>query len=532
MSSRLIVKNLPPYCTPDRLKQHFQQKGAPVGTITDAKVSFKPDGTSRRFGFIGYKTPQEAARAQEWFNKTFIDSARLDVKVVEEKGHEPAPRPNKRARTGPSPSELTDSKSKPTTPAEPAKGNRQLDQFMEVMQPRTKKGPSWANDAATAEPVIPEPAPLPAPTKEPTGDEDVAMEDATEEIPAAEPISDMDWLKQRMSSNVDKVVEEKAFEQSDDEDDTKDRQMEVEQPKVEERKDPVKETILQTSRLFVRNLTFSCTEEELSEHFRPFGQITQVHIPVDLNTKQGKGLAYVTFATPAEAVAAYEALDKSPFQGRLLHILGAVDRRGNADVEGEGKKKTVKGEIQAKRKAMAGKEFNWSMLYMNSDAVASSIADRMSISKAAILNPDPSESSTNPAVKLALAETHIITETKAYLEQNGVVLSAFSTKARSDTVILVKNIPYGTTEAQIREMFEPHGELARVLVPPAGTIAVVEYVNANEAAKGFKAVAYRRLGNSIIYLERGPVGMFAEGDVQPSTSPDTAELLSKTAIKF
>ncbi|KAJ3505825.1 hypothetical protein NMY22_g17442 [Coprinellus aureogranulatus] len=254
------------------LKQHFQQKGAPAGTITDAKVSFKPDGTSRRFGFVGYKTPQEAAKAQEWFNKTFIDSARLDVKVVEEKGHEPAPRPNKRARTGPSPSELTDSKSKPTTPAEPAKGNRQLDQFMEVMQPRTKKGPSWANDAATAEPVIPEPAALPAPTREPTGDEDVAMEDATEEAPAAEPISDMDWLKQRVSSNVDKVVEEKAFEQSDDEDDTKDRQMEVEQPKAEERKDPVKETILQTSRLFVRNLTFSCTEEELSEHFRPYGE--------------------------------------------------------------------------------------------------------------------------------------------------------------------------------------------------------------------------------------------------------------------
>jgi multiple RNA-binding domain-containing protein 1 len=155
----------------------------------------------------------------------------------------------------------------------------------------------------------------------------------------------------------------------------------------------------------------------------------------------------------------------------------------------------------------------------------------MSIPKSAILNPDPSGSSTNPAVKLALAETHIITETKAYLEQHGVVLSSFSTKARSDTVLLVKNIPYGTTEAQIREMFEPHGALARVLVPPAGTIAVVEYVKADEAAKGFKAVAYRRLGNSVVYLERGPVGMFIEGDTGPSKSADTQELLSKTVIK-
>ena len=44
------------------------------------------------------------------------------------------------------------------------------------------------------------------------------MEDAADAAPAGEPVSDMEWLKQRMSSNVDKVVEEKAFEQSDDED--------------------------------------------------------------------------------------------------------------------------------------------------------------------------------------------------------------------------------------------------------------------------------------------------------------------------
>lgn len=92
----------------------------------------------------------------------------------------------------------------------------------------------------------------------------------------------------------------------------------------------------------------------------------QVHIPLDPSTNQPKGLAYITFASPDEAVAAYEALDKTSFQGRLIHILGAVDRRGAAPNPGEGGKKvTVKGEREAKRKAVAGKEFNWSMLYMN-----------------------------------------------------------------------------------------------------------------------------------------------------------------------
>jgi multiple RNA-binding domain-containing protein 1 len=87
---------------------------------------------------------------------------------------------------------------------------------------------------------------------------------------------------------------------------------------------------------------------------------------LDPATKQRKGLAYVTFARSTEALAAYEALDKKSFQGRLLHILAAVDRKGRLEVvEGDGKKKSVKDEKNAKRKAMAGKEFNWSMLYMN-----------------------------------------------------------------------------------------------------------------------------------------------------------------------
>ena len=57
-------------------------------------------------------------------------------------------------------------------------------------------------------------------------------------------------------------------------------------------------------------------------------------------------------------------------------------------------------------------------------------------------------------------------------------------------------------------MFEVHGELIRVLVPPAGTIGVVEFVHADEATKAFRAVAYRRMGNAVIYLEKGPMGMF------------------------
>ena len=68
-----------------------------------------------------------------------------------------------------------------------------------------------------------------------------------------------------------------------------------------------------------------------------------MHLVLDPNTKQSKGLAYVTFAKPEDALAAYEQLDKTSFQGRLLHILPAVDRKGKIeDAEGEGKKRSLK----------------------------------------------------------------------------------------------------------------------------------------------------------------------------------------------
>lgn len=73
----------------------------------------------------------------------------------------------------------------------------------------------------------------------------------------------------------------------------------------------------------------------------------------------------MTYVQPTSALAAYEALDRKSFQGRLLHILAAVDRKGRIQVGESEAKKTLKDERNLKRKATAGKEFNWSMLYMN-----------------------------------------------------------------------------------------------------------------------------------------------------------------------
>jgi multiple RNA-binding domain-containing protein 1 len=95
------------------------------------------------------------------------------------------------------------SSSQPAKAEVPAQ-NKQLDSFLEVMQPRNK-GPSWANEEKVHEPSMPEVGPS----------DDVGMVGSTG--PEQEGLSDMEWLKRRMTENVDQV-NSKMFEQSDDED--------------------------------------------------------------------------------------------------------------------------------------------------------------------------------------------------------------------------------------------------------------------------------------------------------------------------
>ena len=73
--SRLIVKNLPKHLKEVDLANHFSAKG---GTVTDAKIMFKNE-RSRKFGFVGFKTEDEAKEARSYFNKTFLHTSRIEV---------------------------------------------------------------------------------------------------------------------------------------------------------------------------------------------------------------------------------------------------------------------------------------------------------------------------------------------------------------------------------------------------------------------------------------------------------------------
>lgn len=213
----------------------------------------------------------------------------------------------------------------------------------------------------------------------------------------------------------------------------------------------------------------------------------------------------VQYTDAGPAVDAFQTSDGIPFQGRLLHIVPAAAKREQGLDEFAISQLPLKKQNAIRKKAAAASStFNWNSLYMSQDAVNDSIADRLGISKAELLDP----TSADAAVKQALGETTIIQETKAYFAAHGVDLNAFKSQKRGDTAILVKNFPFGTSAEELRNMFEEHGTVLQVLMPPSGTIAVVQFAQPAQAKAAFARLAYRRVKDSVLFLEKAPKDLF------------------------
>jgi len=231
---------------------------------------------------------------------------------------------------------------------------------------------------------------------------------------------------------------------------------------------------------------------------------TQIHLPLD-PAGASKGFVLVQYQDPNDAAEAFHNLDGEPFQGRLLHIVPGAAKRENKLDEFAIAKLPLKKQRQIKKKAEASSStFNWNSLFMNQDAVNSTVAARLGVSKYELLDP----TSADAGVRQAIAETSVIQEAKSYFTKNGVDLNAFKKRERGDTAILVKNFPYGMTLEELRKMFEEFGQVLRVLMPPAGTVAIVEMAQPGHAKAAFGSLAYRRIKDSILYLEKGPKDLF------------------------
>ncbi|KAJ5601036.1 hypothetical protein N7510_010570 [Penicillium lagena] len=565
-NTRVFVSGLPPSCSNDQLRKHFSTRFQ----VTDAHVLPK-----RRMGFVGFKSQEAAKKAVNYFNRSYMKMSKISVDIARPIDSTPVEKAHP-TRKHDAVTDNSENTLKRKRDADIKSQDPKLQEYLSLMQ-HSSKTRTWANDDETAkaseDPVpstnqpdddgvaeelqslpkkaktqVPAVRPEPIVIDQSGADENKDEAEQEDSAPGdAEPVSDADWLRSKTSRLLGLLDE--------------DEQAEFNQPKVEERADsPASnheesrtaaietigaqpatndinnddddddhvpqatpendqnvDLIHDSARLFVRNLAYDLTEADLQPLFTPFGKIEEIHVAFDTRSTTSKGFAYIQYVHADAAVEAYRSLDGKHFQGRLLHILPASAKKTYKIDEYELSKLPLKKQKQIKRRMDAtSSNFSWNSLYMNADAVMSSVADRLGVSKADLLDP----TSSDAAVKQAHAETHVIQETKAYFASNGVNIDAFKHRERGNTAILVKNFSFGVKMGEMRKLFEPFGQIIRLLMPPSGTIAIVEFSRPDEAQKAFRGLAYRKLGDSILFLEKAPKNLFDPTAIPQTVAPE------------
>lgn len=78
--------------------------------------------------------------------------------------------------------------------------------------------------------------------------------------------------------------------------------------------------------IYVGNLSYEVTQDDLSKVFAEYGTVNRVHLPKDRETGRVRGFAFVEMGTEAEEDAAIEALDGAEWMGRDLRVNKAKPR--------------------------------------------------------------------------------------------------------------------------------------------------------------------------------------------------------------
>ncbi len=93
---------------------------------------------------------------------------------------------------------------------------------------------------------------------------------------------------------------------------------------------------MSNTKLYVGNLSFDMTENDLQDLFTPHGPVTEANLMQDRMTGRPRGFGFVTMATKEGAEAAIQALNGKEFKGRALTVNEARPREERSGGGGGG----------------------------------------------------------------------------------------------------------------------------------------------------------------------------------------------------
>ncbi|MBD2450190.1 RNA-binding protein [Nostoc sp. FACHB-152] len=88
--------------------------------------------------------------------------------------------------------------------------------------------------------------------------------------------------------------------------------------------------------IYVGNLSYQVTEEDLKMAFSEYGKVSRVQLPTDRETGRPRGFAFVEMENESQETAAIEALDGAEWMGRDLKVNKAKPREERSPSRGGG----------------------------------------------------------------------------------------------------------------------------------------------------------------------------------------------------
>jgi len=93
-----------------------------------------------------------------------------------------------------------------------------------------------------------------------------------------------------------------------------------------------------SNKLFVGNLSFNTTENDLQDAFAAFGTVTEANLMMDRSTNRPRGFGFVTMSSAEEAQKAIDGLNGKEMDGRALTVNVAKPREERSGGGGGGRR--------------------------------------------------------------------------------------------------------------------------------------------------------------------------------------------------
>lgn len=290
---------------------------------------------------------------------------------------------------------------------------------------------------------------------EETVEEEIEYEEVEEEEEEVEEIEEEEEVEEEVEEEEEEVEEE---EDDMDADKGPDRDENMKDGQVDDEKQKHAELLAlpaHGSEVYLGGIPNDASEEDLKGFCRSVGEVTEVRIMKGRDSSENKGYAFVTFRTKELASKAIKELN-------------------NTDLKG---KKVKCSTSQAKHKLIIGNvPRNWGEKDMKK--IVNSIGPGV---VSVELQKDPHSSSRNRVSAFIEYYNHACAEysrqkmskSEFKLDGNTPTVSwadpkkTESSPASQVKAVYVKNLPKNITQDQLRELFERHGKITKVVLPPA-----------------------------------------------------------------